>query len=132
VFGGHGGEEVGGGWVPEFLWPAAPVQEEAVAEAAEISKGIRAGSMFMLPLYVCILCFVGSFGGEIEWYGSAGRLALMGAAAVSTARALFQLLELPFRRTCSHSIFRIAVVNAKGERAGIATPLRAASQPRSA
>jgi uncharacterized RDD family membrane protein YckC len=35
------------------------------------------------------------------------------------ARALIQLLELPFRTTCSHSIFGLAVVNAKGERADI-------------
>ena len=35
------------------------------------------------------------------------------------ARALIQLLELPFGTTCSHSIFGLAVVNAKGERAGL-------------
>ena len=90
---------------------------------AEINEGIRAGSIFMLPLYVWILIFVGSFGGEIEWYGSADRLALIAAMAVLGGRALFQLLELPFRTTCSHSIYRIAVVNAKGERATAATLL---------
>ena len=35
MFGVHGGEEVGGGLVPGFLLPAAPMQEEAVADAAE-------------------------------------------------------------------------------------------------
>ena len=41
------------------------------------------------------------------------------AMVVLGARALIQLLELPFRTTCSHSIFGLAVVNAKGERANI-------------
>jgi uncharacterized RDD family membrane protein YckC len=38
--------------------------------------------------------------------------------------ALIQLLELPFRTTASQSIFRLAVINAKGERADILTLLR--------
>ena len=33
---------------------------------AEVSKGIRAGSIFMLPLYVWIMIFVGSYQGA-EW-----------------------------------------------------------------
>ena len=33
--------------------------------------------------------------------------------------ALIQLLELPFNFTFSHSLFRLAVVNAKGKLAGI-------------
>jgi len=35
MFGVHGGEEVGGGFVLGFLLPTAPMHEEAVAEAAE-------------------------------------------------------------------------------------------------
>jgi hypothetical protein len=36
------------------------------------------------------------------------------AILVLGAIALIQLLELPFRGTASHAIFRLAVVNAKG------------------
>ena len=39
------------------------------------------------------------------------------AVLVLGAIALIQLLELPFRTTASHEIFRLAVVTAKGERA---------------
>jgi uncharacterized RDD family membrane protein YckC len=39
------------------------------------------------------------------------------------ASALIQLLELPLRSTASHSIFRLAVVNAKGRPADISTLL---------
>ena len=39
MFGVHGGEEVGGGLVPGIALAAAPVQEEAVAEAAEHPDG---------------------------------------------------------------------------------------------
>ena len=35
MFGVHGGKEVGGGFVPGFLLPAAPMHEEAIAEATE-------------------------------------------------------------------------------------------------
>jgi hypothetical protein len=35
--------------------------------------------------------------------------------------ALTQLIEFPFRTTASHSIFRLAVTNNRGERAGIPT-----------
>ena len=45
------------------------------------------------------------------------------AMLVLGGSALIQLLELPFRTTVSHSIFRLAVVNAKGERAGISNLL---------
>jgi hypothetical protein len=38
--------------------------------------------------------------------------------------ALFQLLGLPFHTTADHSIFRLAVVNAKGELADRSTLLR--------
>jgi uncharacterized RDD family membrane protein YckC len=41
------------------------------------------------------------------------------AIIVLAGSAVGQLLELPFRTTVGHSIFRLAVVNAKGERAGI-------------
>jgi hypothetical protein len=88
---------------------------------AEVSKGIRAGSIFMLPIYVWILVFVGSYaGGETRvWFDSVGGMVTTSALLVLGAIALMQLLELPFRTTCSHAIFRLAVVNAKGEPAAI-------------
>jgi hypothetical protein len=90
---------------------------------AEVIKGIRAGSIFMLPLYVWILVFVGCYkgGGKLpEAMGdSVAWLAMNTAMLVLIGSALFQILELPFRTTISHFIFRLAVVNAKGAPAAI-------------
>jgi len=86
---------------------------------AEVSKGIRAGSIFMLPLYVWILVFVRSYQGA-EWLyeivgDSVGWIAMTTAMSVLIGSALIQILVLPLRTTVSHSTFRLAVVNAKGE-----------------
>jgi hypothetical protein len=86
---------------------------------AEVGRGIRAASIFMMPLYIWIMVFVGSYRGA-EWLyamvgHSVGRIALTTAVLVLTAIALIQLLELPFRTTTSHAIFRLAVVNFEGE-----------------
>jgi uncharacterized RDD family membrane protein YckC len=90
---------------------------------AEVSKGIRAGAIFMLPFYVWIMVFVGALkgaewlyeiiGDSVEWY------AMTTIMMVLIAAALIQLLELPFHFTFSHSIFRLAVVNAKGKSAAL-------------
>ncbi|MFC1529734.1 protein kinase [Gemmatimonadota bacterium] len=89
---------------------------------AEVSRGIRAGSIFMIPLYTGIMIFVGTRQGADWLYGitgdSAGMLALSTAMFVLACSALIQLLEVPLRTTGGHSIFRLAVVNAEGERAG--------------
>jgi uncharacterized RDD family membrane protein YckC len=85
---------------------------------AEVSKGIRAGSICMLPLYVWIAVFVGYYH-DRPWNDSLGGIVIISALAVLGAIALIQLLGLPFRITASHSIFRLAVVNAKGEPAAI-------------
>jgi len=90
---------------------------------AEVSKGIRAGSIFMLPLYVWILVFVGSYQGA-EWLyevvgDSAVRIAVTAAMLVLAGSALIQVLVLPFRTTVSHATFRLAVVNANGKPAEI-------------
>jgi uncharacterized RDD family membrane protein YckC len=92
---------------------------------ADVSKGIRAGSIFMLPGYIWIMLFVGSYTGDgaHEWYYSVGWLIMISTLLVLSARALIQLLELPFRTTSSHAIFRLAVINAKGERANRLTLL---------
>ena len=90
---------------------------------AEVGKGIRAGSIFMVPLYVWILVFVGANQGA-EWLyevigNSAEWIAMTTALAVLVGIALIQFVELPFRTTESFSIFRLAVVNDRGEPAGL-------------
>ena len=93
---------------------------------AEVSKGIRAGSIFMLGLYVWIAVFVGYYQEERvqQWNDSLGELVMISAMVVLGIIALIQLVELPFRTTASQSIFRLAVVNAKGQRANRVTLLR--------
>lgn len=88
----------------------------------EVSKAIRAGSVFMLPLYLWITVYIGYYhgGGDRQWDGSLGGRVLIPAMVVLGVVALIQLLEFPFRSTASHAIFRLAVVNAKGAYAGMA------------
>jgi uncharacterized RDD family membrane protein YckC len=93
-----------------------------LSRPAEVSKGIRAGSIFMLPLYVWIMFFVGAYQGA-EWLyelvgDSVAAIAMAATLLVLGARAVVQLVELPFRTTCSQAIFRLAVINARGEPAG--------------
>jgi len=89
---------------------------------AEVSRGIRAGSIFILPLYVWIAVVVGRYHDK-PWNDPA-EIVAVSALAVLGVIALIQLLELPFRSTAGHTIFRLAVVNAQGRRAGRATLLR--------
>jgi hypothetical protein len=84
---------------------------------AEVSRGVRAGSIFMLPLYVWIAAFVGRYHDK-PWNDALGGIIIV-SALVLGAVALAQLLELPFRGTVSHAIFRLAVVNARGEPAAV-------------
>ena len=65
---------------------------------AEVSRTIRAGAIFMLPLYVWILVLVGWDQGESVRQGSdaLGGTLLISALLVLGASALIQLLELPF------------------------------------
>jgi hypothetical protein len=89
---------------------------------AEVGRGIRAGSIFLLPLYVGIMVFVGVYSGEGRLPealgGSATRLALGAALIVLAGSALVELLMLPLRTTPGHSVFRLAVVDADGRLAG--------------
>ena len=90
---------------------------------AEVGRGIRAGSIFMLPIYVWILVFVGSCQGA-EWLyevigDSAARIAITAAVLVLAVEALSQILTLPFGTSVSHATFRLAVANDKGEPAGV-------------
>ncbi|HCO92899.1 MAG TPA: hypothetical protein DIU00_02930 [Phycisphaerales bacterium] len=89
---------------------------------AEVSKGIRAGSIFMLPGYVWIAVFVGRYHDK-QWNDALDGI-IISALVVLGAIALGQLLGLTFRSTVSHSIFRLAVVNAKGQCANRVTLLR--------
>jgi hypothetical protein len=93
---------------------------------AQVSKGIRTGSIFMMPLYFCTLTFVGFFQEEIvqQWKDSLGWLVMITIMMALGAIALFQLLGLALRSTIGHSIFRLAVVNAKVELANRVTLLR--------
>jgi eukaryotic-like serine/threonine-protein kinase len=86
---------------------------------AEVSKGVRAGSIFMLPLYLWVTVYIGYFhgGGDQQWDDSLGGRIMIPALVVLGAIALIQLLEFPFHSTASHAIFRLAVVSAKGQRA---------------
>ncbi len=86
---------------------------------AEVSRGIRAGSIFMMPLYVWIMVLVGSCQGA-EWLyemigDSMGSLAMTTAMGVLAAFALMHFVEAPFRTTTSHAVFRLAVINAEGK-----------------
>lgn len=86
-------------------------------KATEVSKGIRAGSIFMLPLYIWTMVFVGSYQAD-EMAGmmvTVVRLAMNTTLFILIANALVHILLLPLRTTTGQSIFRLAVVNAKGE-----------------
>ncbi|UCF17046.1 MAG: RDD family protein, partial [Phycisphaerales bacterium] len=93
---------------------------------AEVSKGIRAGSVFMLPLYLWILVFVGHYQGELvqQWKDSMGGSVMITVMVALGATALFQFLGLSLCSTIGHAIFRLAVVDDKGQRAGRVTLLR--------
>jgi hypothetical protein len=79
---------------------------------AEVSRGIRAGSIFMLPLYVWIAVVVGRYHDK-PWDDPLG-IVVVSALVVLAAMAVLQLMGLPFRTTASQATFRLAVVNAKG------------------
>ena len=90
---------------------------------AEVSRGIRAGSIFMLPLYVWIAVFVGRYHDK-PWNDYLGEIVIMSPLAVLGIIALIQLVESALRNSAAHAIFRLAVVNARGERANKATLLK--------
>jgi len=93
---------------------------------AEVSRGIRTGSIFMMPLYIWTVSFIGFFqGGMIQkWKVSLGGFIMITIMVVLGAIALFQFLGLAFRSSIGHSIFRLAVIDAKGRPANRVTLLR--------
>ena len=80
---------------------------------AEISRGIRAGSIFMFPLYIWVAVLVGGYHDK-PWHDPMGILMTSGLVVLASI-ALVDLLGVPFRSTISYAIFRLAIVNAKGE-----------------
>jgi hypothetical protein len=90
---------------------------------AEVGKAVRAGSIFMLPGYIWIMAFVGSYQGA-EWLharigDSTASVALGTAVLVLACLALFQFLALPLRTSAGHAVFRLAVIDALGKPAGL-------------
>lgn len=84
---------------------------------AEVSTGIRAGSIFMLPAYTWIAVYVGlnAQAHPPSWHDSLGGVFMTPTLLVLGAVALIHLMELPFHSTASHAIFRLAVINAEGK-----------------
>ena len=89
---------------------------------AEVTRGIRAGSIFMLPLYVWIAVFVGRYHDK-PWSDYLSEIVILSPLVVLGTVALTQLVGLAFHSTASHAIFRLAVINARGQRAGRTTLL---------
>jgi uncharacterized RDD family membrane protein YckC len=81
----------------------------------------------MLPLYVGVMLFVGAYTGEGRIPDAMGDsvawIAMNTTLLVLIGGALLQLLALPLRITAGHAIFRLAVVNAKGEPARLSERL---------
>ncbi|MHC4148924.1 MAG: protein kinase domain-containing protein [Planctomycetota bacterium] len=92
---------------------------------AEVSRSIRAGSIFMMPLYLWTLIFVGLFQEEIvqQWRDSLNWFVMITIMMVLGAIVLFQFLGLALRSSIGHSIFRLVVVNAEGRPANRVTLL---------
>ena len=79
---------------------------------AEVGSGIRAGAIFLLPIYIWIMFFVGYF--QDKPLNEPLSAIVFVSAVIVLGAALMQLLELPFRSTVGHSIFRLAVINDQG------------------
>ncbi|MHC4205652.1 MAG: protein kinase domain-containing protein [Planctomycetota bacterium] len=61
---------------------------------AEVSRGIRAGSIFMLPFYVWIAVFVGRYHDK-QWNDYLGEIVIISPLVVLGAIALIQIVWLP-------------------------------------
>jgi len=90
---------------------------------AEVGRGIRAGSIFMLPGYIWIAVFVGRYHDK-AWSDHLAGILILSPLVVLAAIALIQLAALAFRSSLGHAIFRLAVIDAKGQRAAVPTLLR--------
>lgn len=81
----------------------------------EVGRGIRAGSIYLLPLYVWLTVFVGRYHDKPS--SEALRGLAITTALVLLVAALAHFLGLPFRSTVGQQIFRLAVLDGAGERA---------------
>ena len=88
----------------------------------EVSRAIRAGSIFMLPLYAWIAAVIGRYHDK-PWNDPLGIIVFTALVVLGTI-ALVQFLGLPFRVTASQAIFRLAVINDRGQRASVSQLLR--------
>ena len=89
---------------------------------AGMSRGVRAGSIFMIPLYSWVMLFVGARRGEaiLSWNDSLAGILLVSSLAILCTSMLGQMLELPLRTTAGLSLFRLTVVDDKGKPAALA------------
>jgi hypothetical protein len=83
-------------------------------KSAEVGRAVRAGSIFVLPVYVWIAVFLG-YSHDKPWDASLVSTAVIIALVVLTGIAVVQLLELPLRCTAGQHVFRLAVVNDRGQ-----------------
>ena len=90
---------------------------------ARMTRAIRAGSIFMLPVYVWTTVFLGRYHDK-PWNDYLGEIVIISPLVVLGAIALIQIFGFAFGSTASHSIFRLAVVDAKGESANRVTLLK--------
>ncbi len=86
---------------------------------AAVSRGVRAGALFLMPFYVWTMLVVGAHRGA-EWLPATIGSSLLSflvatTLAVLAGDALVQLVLIPFRASSGHSLFRMAVVDAAGE-----------------
>ena len=82
---------------------------------AEVGAGLRVGSQVLFPGYVWVAILVGRYHDK-PWSDPISPILISGLLALS-AVAVVQLVAIPFRGTVSHSVFRLAVVDASGGRA---------------
>ncbi len=94
---------------------------------SEVGKGIRAGSLLMMPFFVWAVVFVGTFTGEgriPEALGDSVAWFMMNSMIlVLIGSALVQLFLLPFRTSVGFQVFRLALVDAEGKPARRSTLL---------
>jgi hypothetical protein len=83
--------------------------------------------MFVVQLWVWIAVFVGYYHDKAlpaeAWWSALGWRVVTSATWVLAALALVELLSVPFRSTPWQFLFRLAVVDERGERASVARHL---------
>lgn len=84
----------------------------------ELSKGIRAGSIFVLPFYAWVAVFVGYYHDK-QWQDHLGENVINSALIVLGAMALVQLFTVPFGNSIGQFIFKLGVINSGGKRASL-------------